>query len=352
MATRFNLNRGGKSMNSGVNSEAAGAVDHSSLDAQTGLTKAVRMLGWCILALMTVFVVNNFLSFGAGLPGASAAFKSGGALSWMQFALYPLSIIVAALHISRSSATSLRADGDQITAINTFFIRAAFWVVLLVGLVDMTISFLRVEDVLQNVVGEQLAKDLGRSHFRGPYVHMPVMAIGIIVAMFTRTLGFQWLTLLIVAAELLIVFSRFIFSYEQAFFSDLVRFWYGALFLFASAYTLLEEGHVRVDVFYAGFSNKTKGLVNTVGSLFMGIAFCWTILIVGMGGKASIINAPIFNFETTQSGFGLYVKYMMAGFLGVFAISMMIQFVSYMFGSVADMRGDPGKRVVEGPALS
>ena len=29
---------------------------------------------------------------------------------------------------------------------------------------------------------------------------------------------------------------------------DLVRFWYAALF-FASAYTLKEDGHVRVDVF-------------------------------------------------------------------------------------------------------
>jgi TRAP-type mannitol/chloroaromatic compound transport system permease small subunit len=338
-------------MNSDLDSMTVGAVNNSSLDVQTGLTKAVRMLGWCILALMTVFVVNNFLSFGAGLPGAGSAFSSnGGALSWLQFALYPLAIIAAALHIRRSLATSLRVDSDRVTSINTFFIRAAFWVVLLVGLVDMAISFLRVEEILQNIVGEQLAKDLGRSHFRGPYVHMPVLILGIIVAMFTRTLGFHWLTLLIVAAELLIVFSRFIFSYEQAFFSDLVRFWYGALFLFASAYTLLEEGHVRVDVFYAGFSDKTKGTINAIGSLFMGIVFCWTILIVGMGGKASIINAPIFNFETTQSGFGLYVKYMMAGFLGVFAISMMIQFVSYMFGSIADMRGDPGKRMVEGPA--
>ena len=61
-----------------------------------------------------------------------------------------------------------------------------------------------------------------------------------------------------VAAELLIVISRFIFSYEQAFMADLVRFWYGALFLFASAYTLLEEGHVRVDVLYAAFKDRNN----------------------------------------------------------------------------------------------
>ena len=123
-----------------------------------------------------------------------------------------------------------------------------------------------------------------------------------------------------------------------------MRLWYGALFLFASAFTLLEEGHVRVDVFYANFKTKTKGLINAVGSIFMGITLCWTILIVGMGSRSSVINSPIFSFEVTQSGFGLYVKYMMAGFLGVFAISMMIQFVSYLMDAVADYRDEPGKR--------
>ena len=37
---------------------------------------------------------------------------------------------------------------------------------------------------------------------------------------------------------------------------DLVRYWYAALFLFASAYTLYQNGHVRVDVFYASMSTK------------------------------------------------------------------------------------------------
>jgi len=213
---------------------------------------------------------------------------------------------------------------------------------LIVGFVDLVISFLRVEELLELFVGDELARSLGRANFRGPYVHVPLMVVGVIIASFTRTLGFHWLALLIVIAELLIVFLRFIFSYELAFMGDLVRFWYGALFLFASAYTLLEEGHVRVDILYAGFQKKTKGWVNAMGTTFMGIALCWTIMILGMGQKTSIINSPVLNFETTQQGFGLYVKYMMAAFLAIFAISMMIQFVSYLMAAVADYRGEEG----------
>ena len=57
-----------------------------------------------------------------------------------------------------------------------------------------------------------------------------------------------------------------------------------------------------------------------------------------------MINSPILSWETTQTGFSMYVKYMMAGFLAVFAISMMIQFISYMLDAVADVRGEPGGR--------
>jgi len=51
------------------------------------------------------------------------------------------------------------------------------------------------------------------------------------------------------------------------------------------------------------------------------------------------------NFEVTQSGTtGMYIKYQMAAFLGLFAITMLIQFVSYFFESVADWRDEKGAR--------
>ena len=59
----------------------------------------------------------------------------------------------------------------------------------------------------------------------------------------------------------------------------------------------------------------------------------------GMSDKTSVITSPMLNYEVSQSGFGMYVKYLMAGFLGIFAVTMMIQFASFLLYSVADMRG-------------
>jgi hypothetical protein len=68
-------------------------------------------------------------------------------------------------------------------------------------------------------------------------------------------------------------------------------------------------------------------------------------------GKSSLINSPMMNFETSMSGFGMYVKYLMAAFLVVFALSMIMQFTAYLFNSMADIEenlsdDDSGEEVV------
>ena len=95
------------------------------------------------------------------------------------------------------------------------------------------------------------------------------------------------------------------------------------------------------------FSNKTKYLLNSVGSIFLGWTTSIVIIFVGFNGKQSIINSPITNFEVTQQGsVGMFIKYHMAVFLGIFGITMLIQFISYFFESIADYKNEKGKRVV------
>ncbi|MDF1721200.1 MAG: TRAP transporter small permease subunit [Minwuia sp.] len=305
----------------------------------------IRIIGWSLLAFLTAFLIENVLIVGFDFPGSLRAFSDGGALAWLQLLIYGVALAAGVLLVLRTSDRALRWDAHQIHQFNLYVIRGFFWTVLLVGIVDSTIAFMRVENLLQVFVGEDSVRELSRARFVGPWIHMPLVAISFIIAAFTRTLGFTWLALLIVAAELLIVITRFVFSYEQALMGDLVRYWYAALFLFASAYTLFDEGHVRVDVLYAGFRNQTRGYVNAIGSILLGATTAWVIIYIGFDGKQSIINSPVANFEISQTGsVGMFIKYQMAAFIGIFAITMLIQFVSYFFEAVADIRDEPGRR--------
>ena len=306
----------------------------------------VRFFGWAMLAVLAAFFVNNILIVWYGFPTLASLFGEGGdSRVMLVLALYVVALILAGAHVARSRNAALRYEARRISAFNAYLIRGCFFAVLFVGAADFAIAFLRVEKLLPVLFSEEIAKDLIRSRFIGPNIHAPLIALGFVIALFSRTLGFQWLALMIVVAELLIVFSRFVFSYEQALMGDLVRYWYAALFLFASAYTLLEEGHVRVDVLFAGFNPRSKGRVNVIGSLLLGMTTCWCILLIGMGSAQAIINAPVKNFEVSQTGTaGMFIKYQMAAFLAIFAITMLIQFISYFFEAVADARGERGQK--------
>jgi len=318
------------------------------------LIAACRFGGVASVILALVFILNNFLTYVGGLPGvygtlgASGLFGfsapkgdlSGGvlAMGWVQV-LMALGAVLGAAYYTRSGG-SLVIDAARMDKLASLIIRAAFWGVLLVGIADAIISFIRVEDIHTAMFGKEIATKLGLSSWRGMYIHIPLMILGAIIGFRDKSVSVVWLILLVVIAEMLIVLARFIFAYEQTFMGDLVRFWYAALFLFASAHTLKEEGHVRVDVIFASFKERTKAWVNATGSVAFGMPLCWLVLVLGMSGKSSLINSPMLNFETSMSGFGMYVKYLMAAFLVVFALSMLVQFTSYFLNALAIMNGD------------
>ena len=317
----------------------------------------LRILALSVVAVTLLFIVNNVLTYWWDWPGPAAYLGQLGwsafdkpdesltgsvyALGLLQAGSFPAFVAVICGYALLTRDRALRADAGMLSSFSAYIIRAAVWIVVTVGIVDMLISFLRVEGFLGPFLSEARINDLGRPSFRGLYVHYPLVLVSLVVAFFVRSVNFSWLAFLVVVAEVQIVLSRFVFSYEQAFMGDLVRFWYAALFLFASAHALVHEAHVRVDVLYVHFSKRGKAWSNGLGSLFLGIPLCWVILGTGMADRGSSITSPLLTYEISQSGYGMYVKYLMAGFLVVFAVSMAVQFASYFLTCMADLRGEP-----------
>jgi len=310
----------------------------------------VRIISYSIIAITFAFLINNILTCWFDWPGIKKLYSNyelfgfkklnksleGSALTlcYLQFLFYIISIASAIFYIFKTPKQSLNKDSEKLSSLSAYIIRSAFWAVFILGVVDIIISFLAVERLLEVIFNEKIKFKLISAEFRITYIHFPLIIISMIIGYFTRTTGFIWLAVLVVFGEFSIVLSRFIFSYEQAFQGDLVRFWYAALFLFASAYALINEGHVRVDVLYTGFSESKKAWTNTIGSSILGIPLCLCIIFLGMSSKASIINGPLLSFEVTQQGSsGLYLKYLMAAYLAIFAVSMLIQFTSYFMSN-------------------
>jgi len=318
--------------------------------AKNNLSILIRIFSYSILALTLVFLINNVLTVWFDWPGVKKLFAHNELfgfkklnkpldglainLSYIQLLFYFVSLIGVIFFVLKSIKQTLQTDSEILSKITAYVVRSSFWAVLIVGVADFLISFMVVEKLVEPIFGEQLKINLVIPAFRITYIHFPLILGSFVIGYFTRSVGFIWLAVLVVGSEFLIVLSRFIFQYEQAFQGDLVRFWYAALYLFASAYALIHEGHVRVDVLYTGFSERKKAWTNAIGSLILGIPLCLIVIFLGMGGKASIINGPVISFEITQQGSnGLYLLYLMAVYLAVFAVSMLTQFTSYFMSS-------------------
>jgi len=310
----------------------------------------IRIFSFSILAITVVFLINNVLTVWYDWPGIKQLFSQYGlfgfkklskpleesvqTFAFIQLFFYFISVLLVIFYVFKSINRTLESDAEILTKFTAYIIRSSFWAVLIVGIADFLVSLMVVEKLVEPIFGETLKIKLVIPTFRITFVHFPLILISFVVGYFTRTVGFIWLAVLVVGSEFAIVLSRFIFEYEQAFQGDLVRFWYSALYLFASAYALMHEGHVRVDVLYTGFSERKKAWTNSIGSLVLGIPLCLIVIFLGMINKASIINGPVISFEITQQGSnGLYLLYLMAIYLAVFAVSMLTQFTSYFMSS-------------------
>jgi len=310
----------------------------------------IRIFSFSILAITFVFLINNVLTVWFDWPGIKQLFSQYGlfgfkklskpleesvlTFAFIQLFFYFISVLLVIFYVFKSIKRTLASDAEILTKFTAYIIRSSFWAVLIVGIADLLVSFMVVEKLVEPILGETLKVKLVIPNFRITFVHFPLILISFVVGYFTRTIGFIWLAVLVVGSEFSIVLSRFIFEYEQAFQGDLVRFWYSALYLFASAYALMHEGHVRVDVLYTGFSERKKAWTNSLGSLVLGIPLCLIVIFLGMVNKASIINGPVISFEITQQGSnGLYLLYLMAIYLAVFAVTMLTQFTSYFMSS-------------------
>lgn len=99
----------------------------------------------------------------------------------------------------------------------------------------------------------------------------------------SNTIGrfFAWAGLLMVLQQVLIVFLQRIFRVSEisigfgisftrdlSWYAEELKLYNAMIIALCTAYTLVQGGHVRVDLFYAGMKHRSKKLVDMLGSLF------------------------------------------------------------------------------------
>ncbi len=75
-----------------------------------------------------------------------------------------------------------------------------------------------------------------------------------------------WLTLAMVLVTFCVVVLRYLFDSGWIWLQESVTWMHAAVFMLAAAYTLADDQHVRVDIFYRDMSEHGRALVNALGT--------------------------------------------------------------------------------------
>ena len=127
-----------------------------------------------------------------------------------------------------------------------------------------------------------------------------IRAIARAIDTFNEQLGrvVAWFALILVLTQFTVVLLRYVFGLGFIPMQESIVFMHAMLFLVAAGYTLLHDGHVRVDIFYGGATEKTKALVNFFGVLI----FLWPLCALLTWKSLIFVGASIRVWEGSPEG--------------------------------------------------
>ena len=156
------------------------------------------------------------------------------------------------------------------------------------------------------------------------FAHMKTVADGIDRLTVAVGRAVAWLILFVVLVQFALVVARYAFSLGSIRFTESVIYAHATLFMLAAAWTLQAGGHVRVDVFYADASPRTKARIDLAGALLLLLPFALVVLWVSVPFAARSWAI----LERSQETSGLPLVFVLKTLIPLFAAMLALQGVS------------------------
>lgn len=84
-----------------------------------------------------------------------------------------------------------------------------------------------------------------------------------------------WLTVFMVIVTFVVVVMRYVFDAGLIWLQESVTWMHAVVFMLGAAYTLQQEDHVRVDVFYRDMTPRRRALIDLVGVVVFLFPLCF-----------------------------------------------------------------------------
>ena len=142
-----------------------------------------------------------------------------------------------------------------------------------------------------------------------------------------------WLVLFMTLMQFVVVLMRYVFSYGMIPMQESIWYMHGILFMLGAGYTLVKDGHVRLDVFYREAKQRTKAAVNVLGCLIFLFPFCYTTFSYGW---SLVLNSWAVREGSVETG-GLPFIYLFKTVILIFAVIVAIEGFALVLRSLVEL---------------
>jgi len=146
-----------------------------------------------------------------------------------------------------------------------------------------------------------------------------------------------WLTLLMVLITFGVVILRYVYAIGWVWLQESYVWLHGIVFMVGAGYTLLHNGHVRVDVFYRPASYRYKAWIDLAGSLFLLLP---VIVMISLVSYDYVLDSWVRLEESREAG-GMPGLFLLKSALLVFCVLLGLQGLSLAVRSLLVLTGYP-----------
>ena len=139
-------------------------------------------------------------------------------------------------------------------------------------------------------------------------------------------LGTRYLSLILVIVTALVVALRYLFNWAPIALQEIMTYLHAGLFMLGAAYTLQQDGHVRVDVFYQHMSERKQHWVNLLGTLFLLLPTCIFIFVICL----PYVESSIAMNERSIEGNGLPFLFVLKSLLLILPVLLSLQGIAHI----------------------
>ena len=130
-----------------------------------------------------------------------------------------------------------------------------------------------------------------------------------------------WCLLFMLLAGFAVVLMRYVLGVGSVWLHESILYAHAAVFMLAAAWTLSTDGHVRVDIFYADASPRTKALVDFLGASLLLLPFALALIFLSL----PYVSRSWAIFEGSRETSGLPTVFLLKTLIPLFAALLALQ---------------------------